>query len=67
MSASSAACAVSSRGSVSSSSAEPVITNGKVVTLSCSARASACSTDWFAARCFAEAGGARAPRAGEPP
>ena len=36
MSASSAACAVSCRGSVSSSSAEPVITNGST-TLSCSA------------------------------
>ena len=48
MSASSAACAVSCRGSASSNSREPVITNGRT-SRSDSARASARSAFWFAA------------------
>ena len=48
MPASSAACAAWCRGSASSSPAVPVIVNGRI-TLSCSARASACSAAWFGA------------------
>jgi len=65
MSVSRAACAVWCRGSASSSSAEPVIANGRT-SLSDSARASARSAAWFAACRFTELtmGGAR--RAGAP-
>src|SRR5690349_24253289 len=49
MSASSAACAVWCRGSASSSAAAPVIANGRT-SRSDSARASARSAAWFAAR-----------------
>ena len=53
MSASSAACAVWCRGSASRSSAEPVIANGRI-SRSDSARASARSAAWLAARLVTE-------------